>query len=200
MGKNNKHLGLILVCMLLTTSVYGQDVVTRNRTCSVCKQSKPVSDFSGDSQKCKVCVRIAREQAEKKRIAREQAEKERLAREQAVKDSIEQEKKKYVYDGIEYKYKDPTQSQLLEWRKEYHTTCSRKIGSRLIIPKDMVKNHPCLVYLILISKSLKDDKEKQSWFDLFSLMKSEQIDKLYDILYRERYELIEKERKKMNKE
>ena len=62
-------------------------MVTRNRTCSVCRQSKPLSAFSGDSKTCKACVKNAEErrqkemarQAERERIAKEQAEKERIA-------------------------------------------------------------------------------------------------------------------------
>lgn len=62
---------------------YGQiKNVVRNRICTTCKQEKPVSAFTGDSNKCKACVKKAHEQEEKERIAREQAEKERIAREQ----------------------------------------------------------------------------------------------------------------------
>ena len=44
-----------------------------------------------------------------------------------------------------------------------------------------MKEHPCLVYLILISKSLSDD-EKKEWFDdLYPQMKEGHIDKLYNI-------------------
>ena len=98
----------------------------------------------------------------------------------------------FVSDGIEYKYADPTTSQLQEWRKKYHSVCSRKISNgNFDIPKEMMVNHPCLVYLVLNSKSMEDDKERQSWFDLYPLMNTEQINKLYKILYREKYKLEE---------
>lgn len=102
------------------------------------------------------------------------------------------------YDGIEYAYEAPTTAQLHAWADRYASLCQHKIAgktSRYDIPKEMISKHPCLVYLVLISKSMEDDKEKQSWFDLYSLMNQEQIDKLYDILYRERYKLNQIEEK-----
>ena len=48
-----------------------------------------------------------------------------------------------------------------------------------------------LVVLVLESKSISEPKEKQSWFDLYSLMNQEQIDKLRDILTREKQKLAE---------
>jgi hypothetical protein len=55
----------------------------------------------------------------------------------------------------------------------------------------MLENNPDLVVLVLESKSISDQKEKQSWFDLYSLMNQEQIDKLRDILTREKEKLAE---------
>ena len=55
----------------------------------------------------------------------------------------------------------------------------------------MMKNDPCVIYLIIKSKSLESPHEKQSWFDLYNLMNDEQIIKLYEILYRETYKLSE---------
>ena len=52
------------------------------------------------------------------------------------------------------------------------------------IPDDMLENNTDLVVLVLESKSISEAKEKQSWFDLYSLMNQEQIDKLRDILTR----------------
>lgn len=46
-------------------------------------------------------------------------------------------------------------------------------------------NHPELVYLIMNSRSLASDEEKQNWFNLMPMMNNEQLDKLYDILERE---------------
>lgn len=59
------------------------------------------------------------------------------------------------------------------------------------IPNDMVENNGDLVVLVLESKSISEPKEKQSWFDLYSLMNQEQIDKLRDILTREKEKLAE---------
>jgi len=59
------------------------------------------------------------------------------------------------------------------------------------IPDDMLENNTDLVVLVLESKSISDQKEKQSWFDLYSLMNQEQIDKLRDILTREKQKLAE---------
>ena len=59
------------------------------------------------------------------------------------------------------------------------------------IPDDMLENNADLVVLVLESKSISDQKEKQSWFDLYSLMNQEQIDKLRDILTSEKQKLAE---------
>ena len=59
------------------------------------------------------------------------------------------------------------------------------------IPNDMLQNNTDLVVLVLESKSINEPKEKQSWFDLYSLMNQEQIDKLRDILTREKEKLAE---------
>lgn len=59
------------------------------------------------------------------------------------------------------------------------------------IPNDMLENNADLVVLVLESKSISEQKEKQSWFDLYSLMNQEQIDKLRDILTREKEKLAE---------
>ncbi len=63
------------------------------------------------------------------------------------------------------------------------------------IPDDMLENNADLVVLVLGSKSISEPKEKQSWFDLYSLMNQEQIDKLRDILTREKEKLAEIEAK-----
>ena len=63
------------------------------------------------------------------------------------------------------------------------------------IPDEMLEKHGDLVVLVLESKSISDPKEKQSWFDLYSLMNQEQIDKLRDILTREKEKLAEIEAK-----
>ena len=85
---------------------------------------------------------------------------------------------------------NPTREQIIEWAKKYEKFCRREIREGgYTIPRDMMQNHPCLVYLILNSKSLEEPKEQQSWFDLYSLMNEDQIYRLYDILYREKHKL-----------
>ena len=59
------------------------------------------------------------------------------------------------------------------------------------IPDDMLENNADLVVLVLESKSISEQKEKQSWFDLYPLMNQSQIDKLRDILTREKEKLAE---------
>lgn len=67
----------------------------------------------------------------------------------------------------------------------------RGIAAGYSIPDDMLENNADLVVLVLESKSISEQKEKQSWFDLYSLMNQEQIDKLRDILSREKQKLAE---------
>ena len=110
-------------------------------------------------------------------------------------------------DGIEYAYENPTNEQIKEWAKKYHTLCTHRINSndtitqgmsmsdtrkRIQVPKSMIADHPCLVYLVLVSKTLDKKGERQSWFDLYSLMDEEKIYKLYSILYRAQYSLGKK--------
>jgi hypothetical protein len=71
----------------------------------------------------------------------------------------------------------------------------RKVALDYNIPDDMMENNSDLVVLVLESKSINESKEKQSWFDLYNLMNLEQIDKLRDILTREKEKLAEIEAK-----
>jgi len=68
------------------------------------------------------------------------------------------------------------------------------------IPDDMLINNADLVVLVLESKSISGQKEKQSWFDLYPLMNQEQIDKLRDILTREKTKLAEIEARYQEKQ
>lgn len=63
------------------------------------------------------------------------------------------------------------------------------------ISDEMLEANADLVILILGSKSISESKEKQSWFDLYPLMNAEQIDKLREILVREKEKLAEIEAK-----
>lgn len=69
------------------------------------------------------------------------------------------------------------------------------IASNYDIPDTMLETDADVVVLVLESKSISEQKEKQSWFDLYSLMNQEQIDKLRDILTREKQKLAEIEAK-----
>ncbi|MFA5748082.1 MAG: hypothetical protein WC872_03115 [Candidatus Absconditabacterales bacterium] len=63
------------------------------------------------------------------------------------------------------------------------------------IPDKFLEEKPELIVLILKSKSMDTNEEKQSWFNLFPLMNQTQIDKLNDILTREKQKLDEIEKK-----
>lgn len=65
------------------------------------------------------------------------------------------------------------------------------VAMNFSIPSDMLQDNADLVVLVLESKSISEAKEKQSWFDLYPLMNQEQIDKLRDILTREKEKLAE---------
>ncbi len=63
------------------------------------------------------------------------------------------------------------------------------------IPEKFLKNRPDLIILILQSKSMDTQKEKQSWFNLLPLMNKDQLKKLDEILTREKEKLQEIEKK-----
>jgi BMFP domain-containing protein YqiC len=52
-----------------------------------------------------------------------------------------------------------------------------------------------LIVLILKSKSIESKEDKQNWFNLLALMTSEQIEKLRNILLKERKKIEEIETK-----
>lgn len=80
-----------------------------------------------------------------------------------------------------------TQEQIQKYLPEH----LREVVLNYDVPSDMIENNWDLVVLVLESKSISEQKEKQSWFDLYSLMNQEQIDKLRDILTREKEKLAE---------
>lgn len=59
------------------------------------------------------------------------------------------------------------------------------------IPEAFLQSNASLIQLILESKSLAEHTEKQNWFNLLPIMSQEQIDKLKDILTREKQKLQE---------
>jgi hypothetical protein len=58
------------------------------------------------------------------------------------------------------------------------------------IPEPMINKDPQLIELVIRSESMKDD-ERQYWFNLSEVMNTEQVEKLRDILVRERIRLTE---------
>ncbi len=63
------------------------------------------------------------------------------------------------------------------------------------IPDAFLEKESDLVVLVLKSRSLAKDEEKQSWFNLVPMMNEDQINKLRDILTRERDKIAEIEAK-----
>lgn len=66
-----------------------------------------------------------------------------------------------------------------------------KIASEFSIPEAFLIQQNLLIQLILESKSLAEHSEKQNWFNLLPIMSDEQIEKLKDILTREKQKLEE---------
>ena len=65
------------------------------------------------------------------------------------------------------------------------------MAQTLTIDDNSLNQYPDLVILILNSKSLSDNAEKQNWFNLLTIMNEEQILKLKEILTREKEKLEE---------
>ncbi|MEI7663085.1 MAG: hypothetical protein WCK34_12835 [Bacteroidota bacterium] len=63
------------------------------------------------------------------------------------------------------------------------------------IPGEMKMKDPGLIPLIIESRSMEPNSEKQSWFNLYKSMTREQIEQLFDILGRERIKINEIEKK-----
>ena len=55
--KNMKKSIFIYLLLLCSISIFAQDVIAPPRTCTVCKVTKPASEFSGDSKTCKACAK-----------------------------------------------------------------------------------------------------------------------------------------------
>ncbi len=104
-------------------------------------------------------------------------------------------------NGLVFNFSDPEiDGGISQWAMMNKEECAEKIdglnpNQEYTIPEAMIQEHPCLVYLVLTSKSISEKKEKQDWFDLYPLMNQAQIDKLYDMLYRENCKLGSIERK-----
>ncbi|MCK9466812.1 MAG: hypothetical protein M0P94_00640 [Candidatus Absconditabacterales bacterium] len=68
-------------------------------------------------------------------------------------------------------------------------------ASKFDIPDYFLEDNSDAVILVLNSRSLSKDDEKQNWFNLVPMMNEEQINKLKDILIRERDKIAEIEEK-----
>lgn len=71
----------------------------------------------------------------------------------------------------------------------------REKAKNFTIPDEFLTTMSDLIILVLNSKSMDNPEEKQSWFNLLPMMNKEQIDKLRDILVREKQKLAEIEQK-----
>jgi len=71
----------------------------------------------------------------------------------------------------------------------------REKAEKFIIPDEFLITMSDLIVLVLNSKSMDTFEEKQSWFNLLPMMNKDQIDKLRDILTREKQKLNEIEQK-----
>jgi len=71
----------------------------------------------------------------------------------------------------------------------------REKAEKFTIPDEFLTTMTDLIILVLNSKSMDNPEEKQSWFNLLPMMNKDQIDKLRDILTREKQKLSEIEQK-----
>ena len=71
----------------------------------------------------------------------------------------------------------------------------REKAEKFIIPDEFLSSMPEIIILILCSKSMDTPEEKQSRFNLLPMMNKDQMDKLSDILTREKQKLDEIEKK-----
>lgn len=71
----------------------------------------------------------------------------------------------------------------------------RDLAKKFLISDKFLEEKPEIITMILQSKSMDTDEEKQSWFNLLPIMNDEQYQKLVDILTREKQKLWEIEKK-----
>ncbi len=71
----------------------------------------------------------------------------------------------------------------------------RNYALKFDIPEDVLEEYYDLIQLILESKAIDTDEEKQNWINLLLLMTDEQIEKLRQILLKEKKKLQEIEEK-----
>lgn len=70
-----------------------------------------------------------------------------------------------------------------------------KVAEKYDIPESYLQNDPELIIMILQSRSIDTEEEKQNRFNLLPLMNEEQIEKLRSILIKEKTKLKEIEEK-----
>ena len=86
-------------------------------------------------------------------------------------------------------------AQLMDYIKKYLPQELWELAGKFDIPVNFVQNMPALIVLVLNSKSIDTDQEKQSRFSLLPLMNDEQVARLNDILTREKAKLEEIQQK-----
>lgn len=114
----------------------------------------------------------------------------------------------YNETQIEYFYEDPNEQEIEIWKNTYGKICANSPSvknSDLRISSSMLKEEPCLVYLIINSRAMKESgrDEQQEWLDNCSLLidnytlqkSKESVYKLYNILLKEQYKYQQIERK-----
>ena len=71
----------------------------------------------------------------------------------------------------------------------------RELAEKFVIPQEFLEDTPDLIEMILRSRSIDTQEEKQNRFNLLPLMNVTQIEKLRAILVKERTKLAEIEKK-----
>lgn len=74
-----------------------------------------------------------------------------------------------------------------------------ELAAKFDIPEEFLIDTPDLIEMVIRSKSIDTDEEKQNWFNLMPLMNDEQLVKLRQILEKEKEKLKEIEDKYENK-
>lgn len=71
----------------------------------------------------------------------------------------------------------------------------REVAGEYTIPAEFIEDIPDLIEMVLRSRSIDTQEEKQNWFNLLPLMNTTQLDKLRAILLKEKKKLKEIEEK-----
>lgn len=70
-----------------------------------------------------------------------------------------------------------------------------ELAQKFVIPQEFLEDTPDLIVMILRSRSIDTQEEKQNWFNLLPLMNVTQVEKLRAILVKEKTKLAEIESK-----